>query len=286
MRAIGLIFLFVLRATACMFHQPCEINVLEVITRQQKYSDLSSVSDHFDSRCTKWAGQNRRQNNRCISYYRSAELTRRVFRPPSGCDHQSLTLATVVPPKWSERVKSERERANVAVRINETSSDTGPFLWVHLEYGAKAYSGALVRVMEMALWSPIISLAFPIMYLSLCPIDCTHWTLSLNRYFAEEKWFVYEQTLPLLSMTAAASLKWIRMRTGDGRAVRSRKFIFRLLDPFCRARARCCFQIGRRGSSTWATKHNIVWRSLILPLVSRMKAISVALYRPMWNPQR
>lgn len=72
----------------------------------------------------------------------------------------------------------------------------------------------LVRVMEMALWSPIISLPFPIMYLSLCPIDCTHWMLSLNRYFPEEKWFVYEQTLPLLSMTAAASLKWIRMRTG------------------------------------------------------------------------
>lgn len=146
--------------------------------------------------------------------------------------------------------------------------------------------GALVRVMEMAVWSPIISLAFPIMYLYPCPIDCTHWTLSLNRCFPEEEWFVYEQTSPPISMTAAASLKWIRMRTWDKRAVRSRKFIFRLLNPFCWPRARCCFQIGRRGTSTQATKHNIVWRSLILPLVSRMKAISVALYRPMWNPQR
>lgn len=71
----------------------------------------------------------------------------------------------------------------------------------------------LVRVMEMAMWSSIICLPFLIMYLSLCPIDCGHWMLSLNQFFLEEKWFVYEQSLPLLSMTApAAVLKWIRMK--------------------------------------------------------------------------
>lgn len=67
--------------------------------------------------------------------------------------------------------------------------------------------------MEMALWSSIICLPFLIMYLSLCPIDCGHWMLSLNQFFPEEKWFVYEQSLPLQSMTAlAAALKWIRMK--------------------------------------------------------------------------
>lgn len=51
------------------------------------------------------------------------------------------------------------------------------------------------------------------MYLSLYPIDCGHWMLSLNQFFLEEKWFVYEQSLPELSMTAlAAALKWIRMK--------------------------------------------------------------------------
>lgn len=60
------------------------------------------------------------------------------------------------------------------------------------------------------------------MYLSLCPIDCGHWMLSLNQFLPQEKWFVYEQSLPLPSMTAqAAALKWIRMKpetTGVHRA--------------------------------------------------------------------
>lgn len=80
-------------------------------------------------------------------------------------------------------------------------------------WGGGKCSRMLVRVMEMAMWSRIICLPFLIMYLSLCPIDCGHWMLSLNQFFQEEKWFVYEQFLPLLSMTAPpAVLKWIRMK--------------------------------------------------------------------------
>lgn len=72
----------------------------------------------------------------------------------------------------------------------------------------------LVRRMEMALWSTIICLPFLIMNLSLCPIDCGYWMLSLNQFFSEEKWFVYEQTFPLLSMTALeAAWKWMKPQT-------------------------------------------------------------------------
>lgn len=115
----------------------------------------------------------------------------------------------------------------------------------------------------MALWSFIISIPFSIMYFSLCSIDCGHWMLSLNQFFPEEKCFVYEQSLALLTMTAF--LKWIRKKPET--SVHRAGHLFSAC-PSYSIRDACLFP--NRAAYMQATKHYIFDILLFFPF-SRIK---------------
>lgn len=101
--------------------------------------------------------------------------------------------------------------------------------------------------MDMALWSSIIRLPFLIMYISLCTIDCGYWMLSLNQFFLEEKWFVYEQSLPLPSMTAPAAVKaWNRRQLEC-----TEQDVYFLLASILLLGTHVCLQIDTHGTNTW-----------------------------------